>query len=125
MGLLLLNSELIRALALSLKDLILSGTLMLSSFSSSGLESLFSTSFGRLLNLSVLDDTNIGVLPGGPGGNLGGAISGILLSVTGTSSCLSSFPLLLNCLSLCLWRSLSLARKGDGLRNLRLVIIDG
>ena len=51
------------------------GTRMLASdlslSTTSLLTSLFSTSLGRLLNFSVLDETKIGVLPGGPDGNLG------------------------------------------------------
>lgn len=38
------------------------------------LVSLVSTSLGRRLNVSVLEETNMGVRPGGPEGNLGGVM---------------------------------------------------
>lgn len=38
------------------------------------LVSLLSTSLGRRLNVSVLEETNMGVRPGGPEGNLGGVM---------------------------------------------------
>ena len=57
---------------------------------------LFSTSFGRLLNVSVLDETKIGVRPRGSEGNLGGAMFATVFSVVASFL----FPLR-NCCSRC------------------------
>ena len=57
------------------------------------LVSLLSTSLGRLLNVSVLEETNMGVRPGGPDGNLGG----VMERPEGLFVGLLVFCLLLNC----------------------------
>lgn len=85
------------------------------------LASLLSTSLGRRLNFSVLEETKMGVRPGGPDGNLGG----VMERPAGFSVGLSGFCLLRNCWSLCFCRSFSLALNGEGLRSLKFVTIDG
>lgn len=94
---------------------------MLTVSATSLLESLVSTSLGRRLNVSVLEETKMGVRPGGPEGNLGG----VMERPAGFSVGLLVFCLLLNCWSLCFCRSLSLALNGEGLRSLKFVTIDG
>jgi len=94
---------------------------VLSLSTTSLLASLLSTSLGRRLNFSVLEETKMGVRPGRPAGNLGG----VMERPAGFSvvfSCLFPF---LSCLSLNFCRSFSLALNGDGLRIFRLVTIEG
>ena len=82
---------------------------------------LVSGFLGRRLNVSRLDETKIGVRPGGPAGNLGGVID----SPAGFSVVWIGFCLLRNCCSLAFCRSFSLALNGEGLLRLRFVTMDG
>ena len=70
------------------------GNLILSSVESISVNSLLVSGFlGRRLNVSRLDETKIGVRPGGPAGNFGGVMD----SPTGFSVVLTGFCLERNC----------------------------